>query len=125
MKLLFIQVFLALAILEICYGQTSLSKSTGPPAFFLQDPTDGLCISGSTYKRCSINTLWYVSGKPGTYRIHQRPINDDEDESLCLSKSQCHLESAEIQLTNCNHCGAKKWNIIGDAETGISLVIFT
>ena len=23
-------------------------------------------------------------------------------------------------MSNCNHCGAKKWNILGDAETGSS-----
>lgn len=89
----------------------------GPPAFFLQDPIDGLCLAGETYKRCALDTLWYVVGKPGSYQVHHRPIDNDED-STCLSKSQCHLDESEAQLTNCNHCGAKKWNIIGDVETG-------
>ena len=38
-----------------------------PPPFFLQDPADNLCLAGETFKRCSIETLWYVVGSPGEY----------------------------------------------------------
>lgn len=38
-----------------------------PPPFFLQDPSDNLCLSGEEFKRCSIETLWYVVGSPGTF----------------------------------------------------------
>ena len=34
----------------------------GPPPFFLQDPTDSLCLAGEEFKRCSIDTLFYVVG---------------------------------------------------------------
>ena len=37
-------------------GGSRVAKSTGPPAFFLQDPTDGLCLSGTEFKRCAIDT---------------------------------------------------------------------
>ena len=37
---------------------SQLSKSTGPPAFCLQDPNDGSCLAGAVYKRCGIDTLW-------------------------------------------------------------------
>ncbi len=37
------------------------------------------------------------------------------------NRIQCHLEESEIGLSNCNHCGAKKWNILGNPETGYAL----
>lgn len=42
------------------------AEDATPPPFFLQDPTDNLCLSGEEFKRCSIETLWYVVGSPGT-----------------------------------------------------------
>ena len=100
----------------MCHTQKSVAKSVGPPSFFLQDPKDGLCLAGSTYKRCGIDTLWYVTGKPGSYFIHLKEF--DEDLNQCLVKSDCHLELSDVQIASCNHCGAKKWNILGDSETG-------
>ncbi len=97
-----------------------VSKSQGPPAFFLQDPTDGLCLAGGTYKRCSINTLWFVTGKPGSYSIHHRPVDEDDDDE-CFDKASCHLDDSAVKLADCNHCGAKKWNIVGDNESGYVL----
>jgi hypothetical protein len=112
-----------LCSIDFSFSQKALSKTSGPPPFFLQDPTDGQCLCGSTYKRCSLNTLWYVVGKPGSYQIHHRLVEDEEDET-CLSKLQCHLESSNASLLNCNHCGAKKWNIVGDSETGKAVDVF-
>ena len=102
---------------------TTVAKSTGPPAFFLQDVNDGLCLAGNEYKRCSINTLWYVTGKPNSYSIHKRPVEQDggDSEDLCLDKAKCHLEDSPAQLANCQHCGAKRWNIVGDKESGYIL----
>ena len=112
-------ILFVLGMLFLCgaSGQKAVSKSAGPPAFFLQDPTDGLCLAGSSYKRCGIDTLWYVTGKPGSYQIHHRLIDDNDDES-CLDRAQCHLDESEVKLANCNHCGAKKWNIRGEAQSG-------
>jgi hypothetical protein len=112
--------FVTLAILSVyaVSAQKAVSKSTGPPAFFLQDPTDGLCLAGHVYKRCAIDTLWYVTGKPGSYQIHHRLVDENDDES-CLDRAQCHLEESEVKLANCNHCGAKRWNIRGEAATGM------
>lgn len=109
-------------IVRFSASQKSLTKTSGPPPFFLQDPVDGQCLSGSVYKRCSLNTLWYVVGKPGSYQIHHRLVEEDDDET-CLSRSQCHLDSSNASLLNCNHCGAKKWNIVGDSETGGLILI--
>jgi hypothetical protein len=41
------------------------SSKGAPPPFFLQDPTDSLCLAGEEFKRCSIDTLFYVVGSPG------------------------------------------------------------
>ena len=100
--------------------ETGLTKSSGSPPFFLQDLTDGLCLAGAIYKRCGIDTLWYVTGKPGSYQIHKRQV-DETDDDVCLDRKDCHLEDSDITFANCNHCGAKKWNIIGDADTGYIL----
>jgi len=44
---------------------TEEEKKKTPPPFFLQDPTDSLCLAGEEFKRCSIDTLFYVTGAPG------------------------------------------------------------
>jgi len=100
---------------------SQVSKASGPLAFFLQDPTTGMCLGGATYRRCSIETLWYVSGKPGSYSIHHRNVDESDEDDLCLGKAQCHLDESPAQLANCGHCGAKKWNIVGDNDTGYFL----
>ena len=101
-------------------AQKAVSKSTGPPAFFLQDPNDGLCLAGDKYRRCAIDTLWYVTGKPGSYQINHRLV-DEDDLNSCLDRAQCHLDESDVQLGSCSHCGARKWNILGEAETGYVL----
>lgn len=52
--------------------KTGVTKAQGPPPFFLQDPTDSLCLAGDEFKRCSIETLFFVVGQPGAflYFIH-------------------------------------------------------
>lgn len=110
-------ILVAFSCVQINAVQKAVSKGSGPPAFFLQDPSDGLCLAGKEYKRCAIDSLWYVTGKPGSYQIHHRVVDDNDDES-CLDRAQCHLEESEVKLANCNHCGAKKWNIRGEASTG-------
>lgn len=116
------------------------TASKEPPPFFLQDAQDGMCLSGSTFKRCGIDTLFYVVGSPGLYQIHKRNydlseeddvtssslslLKKDETESeLCLSKKNCdsYAEIEDLQLTKCTHCGSKQWNILGDANTGYIL----
>jgi len=75
---------------------------------------------GGKYKRCAIDTLWYVTGKPGAYQIHHRLV-DENDEDSCLDRAQCHLDDSDLVQGSCQHCGAKKWNILGDAQTGYIL----
>jgi hypothetical protein len=45
--------------------QAAETADKGPPPFFLQDPKDSNCLAGETFKRCSIDTLFYVVGSPG------------------------------------------------------------
>ncbi|CAB9523462.1 ankyrin 3, node of Ranvier (ankyrin G) [Seminavis robusta] len=103
-------------------------KSKSPPPFFLQDPTDSLCLTGEEFKRCSIDTLFYVVGAPGKYQIHKRAADgtiDQEDDGTCITKKSCKegdiSRLMEAKLAKCSHCGAKNWNILGDADTGYVL----
>jgi hypothetical protein len=100
----------------------SIAKTSGPPSFFIRDPTDGLCLSGTVFKRCGIDTLWFVEGKAGVYQIHRRP-RDETDLEECLDKQHCHLDDSPARLSNCNHCGTKKWNILGDDDDGIYSIV--
>lgn len=107
-----------------------MAKATGPPPFFLQDPTDSMCLGGEDFRRCSIDTLFFVVGKPGEYQIHKRPADDatditEDDDGICLGKKSCSEKDAlkiqDAKLTKCTHCGAKNWNILGDSDTGYVL----
>lgn len=109
---------------------TAGKEDSSPPPFFLQDPSDSLCLAGETFKRCSIDTLFYVDGSPGTYKIHKRPSNGvlpsaEDDDGLCLAKKSCKesdaLKVMPMIVTKCSHCGAKLWNILGDGDTGYVL----
>jgi len=93
-----------------------------PPPFFLQDSSDGMCLGGEEFKRCAIDTLFYVVGSPGTYQIHKRPTPGAPDLQNCLARKTCNDAKTEpALLTTCTHCGAKKWNILGDATQGYVL----
>lgn len=50
---------------EATKDATGVAKAQGPPPFFLQDPADSLCLAGDEFKRCSIDTLFFVVGAPG------------------------------------------------------------
>lgn len=100
---------------------TSASRAVttvnGPPSFFIRDQ-DGQCLAGTTFKRCGIDTLWFVQGQAGSYQLHRRLV-DEIDLEECLGKTHCHLDESSVRLSNCNHCGAQKWNILGDENEGI------
>jgi ankyrin repeat protein len=64
----------------------------------------------------------------GKYQIHKRAIDgtiDAEDDGMCLSKKSCKDGDAnktmDAKLAKCSHCGAKNWNILGDADSGYVL----
>jgi len=108
---------------------TALNPSAAadpPPPFFLQDPMDSLCLAGEEFKRCSIDTLFFVQGESGQYQIHKRPIDGvEEGDGVCLAKKSCKEGDVAkldfLKVTKCTHCGAQDWNILGDAETGYVL----
>ena len=52
------------AIFARADDDASSKKSNGPP-FFLIDTSDQLCLGGEEFKRCSIDTLFFVVGSPG------------------------------------------------------------
>ena len=53
-----------LASLWSVVAATDEENKAGPP-FFLIDKSDQLCLAGEEFKRCSIDTLWYVQGTGG------------------------------------------------------------
>jgi len=108
--------------------ESGVAKAQGPPPFFLQDPADSLCLAGDEFKRCSIDTLFFVVGAPGSYQIHKREVDGSSsgvDDALCISKPSCaekdQSKTQDVKLAKCTHCGAKKWNILGDADSGYVL----
>mmetsp|Transcript_27152 Transcript_27152/g.56530 ORF Transcript_27152/g.56530 Transcript_27152/m.56530 type:complete len:949 (-) Transcript_27152:246-3092(-) len=109
-----------------------VAKAQGPPPFFLQDSTDSLCLGGEEFRRCSIDTLFFVVGSPGSYQIHKRPTEetDVDPDGTCLSKKNCDkidpakedsVDVIDVKTAKCTHCGAKAWNIHGDSNTGYVL----
>ena len=130
----FVMMMLLMIMFTLVQGKKA-SETDGPPPFFLQDPKDSLCLAGEVFKRCSIDTLWYVVGSPGEYQIHKRLVDTDDTSStsaddtaesgdgICLAKKTCTETSKmeQLKVTKCSHCGAKQWNILGDADTGYIL----
>jgi hypothetical protein len=55
----------AFLLLCVAWGaEEEKAKKPGPP-FFLIDTSDQLCLAGEEFKRCSIDTLFFVVGTPG------------------------------------------------------------
>lgn len=103
-------------------------KNKAGPPFFLIDTSDQLCLAGEEFKRCSIDTLWYVKGTAGSYQIHKRPVDgviDEQEDGDCISLKSCKdgdvAKPMDAKIAKCSHCGAKNWNILGDADTGYVL----
>ncbi|CAM9926012.1 unnamed protein product, partial [Discosporangium mesarthrocarpum] len=96
------------------------SSTANQPSFFLQDPIDGQCLAGETFKRCGVDTLWYVSGTTTMYQLHHRPVEEDEKD-MCLDRVKCGTSESFLKLGGCRGCCAKAWNILGDADNGYVL----
>lgn len=68
-------------------GSGSLSRASGAPPFFLQDPRDGQCLAGGGFRRCGVDSLWAVSGRAPRYQLHARPSDDVAAlDDWCLAK---------------------------------------
>lgn len=64
----------------------------------------------------------------GNYQIRKRQADEDandEEDGTCLSLKSCKeadvTKKMEAKLARCSHCGAKRWNIVGDNDTGYVL----
>lgn len=53
------------------------SNSNSNKPFFIQDPSDGLCLSGGTFKRCAVDTLWKVEGEAGRHSVRRLAVLED------------------------------------------------
>lgn len=72
-------------MIALATAQQDVQKSDAPPSFFLKDPTDGSCLAGGVFKRCALDSLWYVTGRAGSYQLHKRP-SDEDSVDKCLGK---------------------------------------
>lgn len=57
--------------------------------FFIQDPTDGLCLSGGTFKRCAVDTLWKVEGEAGRQAVRRVAVQEDGGYCCCCRCCYC------------------------------------
>lgn len=55
----------------------------------------------------TLNTVYYLSGAPGTYSLHIAGAL-----GLCLDREHCHSGSSDLRYSECDHCGAIHWNIV-------------
>jgi len=121
---LLLLLLLLLSSVQVHSKGAEVVTATEPPSFLLQDITDGLCLSGATFKRCAIDSLLYVTGPPGDYAIHLRPA-DEGGKEVCLARKTCNekgvAKTEDLKVTKCTHCGATKWNILGGPEEGYIL----
>lgn len=129
-------VFLSFYTISIASNSNHRSLRTGNHnLLLLQDAYDGLCINDSgTFERCSIDTLWFLSGKPGNYQLHYKHNHDTSSTTastdLCLSSTICSSNnnnksnssnSTELQMNPCSYCGTKNWDIVGDSDRGYAI----
>ena len=62
--------FLFCATATLALAESDSKKASGPP-FFLIDTSDQLCLGGEEFKRCSIDTLFFVVGSPGKHSFFE------------------------------------------------------
>ncbi len=79
----------ATSLLENARENNGNSNSNRP--FFIQDPNDGLCLSGGTFKRCAVDTLWKVEGEPGRHSVRRLAVLDDGE------KNAAHPDRGSLQ----------------------------
>jgi ankyrin repeat protein len=50
-------------------------------------------------------------------------LTDAESDGLCMAKKTCTdtTKMEQLKVSKCSYCGAKQWNILGDADTGYVL----
>eukprot|EP00953_Heterococcus_sp_UTEX-ZZ885_P006343 3877-Heterococcus_DN1.PRE.1 len=87
----------------VAVDSTALQGGESNP-FLIQHATDGLCLLGdSSFKRCGIDTLWFRSGLPGEYRIHQRPVEVDSSEQagMCLGRKSPDSLNTSLKRVLC------------------------
>lgn len=56
--------------------------------FFIQDPTDGLCLGGSIFKRCAVDTLWKLQGDALSWVVRRMAVRDDGERSFPSASSK-------------------------------------
>jgi hypothetical protein len=92
---------------SVAVDSTALQAGESNP-FLIQHASDGLCLLGdSSFKRCGIDTLWFRSGLPGEYQIHQRPVEGDgsEQTGMCLGRKSPDSLNTALKRVLCTSAG--------------------
>lgn len=63
-----------LLLLTVSSASAAEASKKAPPPFFIQDTKDSLCVAGEDFRRCSIDTLWYVVGSPGAFKSYTHTV---------------------------------------------------
>jgi ankyrin repeat protein len=85
-----------------------------------------VCSFGSDFVALTVRCILFRLA--GSYQIKKRSVDGketNEEDGTCLSLKSCKdadvAKPQDAKLAKCSHCGAKNWNIVGDAETGYVL----
>lgn len=110
-------IFIVSNILKSVRGNSASEHVILSP-FVLRDLTDGKCFGEYSFARCSKDTLWFVTGKPGDYQLHHY-YDTIRSPKECLCKANCLTDSSPLMTSSCMHCGCRFWNILGDSSSGL------
>ena len=104
-------VLAAAVVLITAQGQEGEFQLTTKDGLCLQvTKNTGIIISCKDKEgNLTANTVYYLSGAPGTYSLHIAGAL-----GLCLDREHCHSGSSDLRYSECDHCGAIHWNIITD-----------
>lgn len=96
-------------------GNGREGRETRP--FFIQDPTDGLCLSGSTFKRCAVDTLWRVEGEPGQLSVRHMAVQEDGE---AWNASSRHRRIERKLCALCSQLNPHAFHAFGPSQVNTS-----
>ena len=91
-------------------------ENRGLIPFFLQDPTDGLCLGLAGFTICDTNSLWVMAGRKDEYSFINL-LNPDENQ-MCLEREKGGKPGGKVVGGSCRNKGSKNWLIEGPNSAG-------
>lgn len=91
--------------------------------YWIQDPTDDLCVGELGMTKCGDANLWGVrASDKGGYSLELQsstPISPQWNTAkpdMCLDRKRCHQPTSGVSLGPCGHCGARDWDLEADGR---------